>query len=170
MVKRPHLRAILFPCSLGLCGDVLSCLICPWDSEVELVQGGESVERGLKSRGGTTLSLSPHHLPSPACRVNNPGAACSRWSLTEYQQHTLWREKPLLHGKLSREPRQPHNSPHPDWRPALKDSLGKREWILEGIEKSKGVVGYRGQQRIEVKERCIESNSKMEGRCSETQN
>lgn len=129
---------------------------------------GESIERGLKSRGWMTLSLSPHHLPSPACRVNNPRAACSRWSLTEYQQHTLRHEKPLLYGKLSREPRQPHNSPRSDWRPALQDSLGKRECILEGIEKSKGVVGYRGQQRIEVKERSIESNSKMEGRCSET--
>ncbi len=106
---------------------------------------GASIERGLKRRGGTTLSLSPHHLLSPACRVNNPGAACSRWSLTEYQQNTLRHEKPLLHGKLSREPRQPHNSPRPDWRPALQDSLGKRECILKGIEKSKGVVGYRGQ-------------------------
>lgn len=127
MVQRPHLGVILSLCSPGLCGDVLSCLICPRDSEVELVRGGERVWKEVWSVDGATRSLPPPKpLLSPACRVNNPGAACSRWSLAEYQQHTLRCKKPLLRGKLSREPRHPRNSPRPDWRPPLQRQFGER--------------------------------------------
>lgn len=125
--------AIFSPCSPGPCGDVLSCLICLRDSEVELVQGGERVRREVwRVDGDNALAVPPSHV----CRVNNLAAACSRWSLAEYQQRTPRREKPLLGEKLSGEPRQPHNSPLSligDRR--YKTFWGKRVGLCRGLEK-----------------------------------
>lgn len=160
MVQRPHLRVILSPCSPGLCGDVLSCLICPRDSEVELVQGGERVWREVWRVEGTTLSLLP---PSPPlARLSGKQSRCCmlkmepRWVSTTHS--AVWKASSC--GKLSREPRQPHNSPHPDWRPALQrqfeEKREKKSKFVEGFEKSMG--GGCTAKRAEVKERNIEIN------------
>lgn len=101
MVQRLHLRVILSPCSPGLCGDVLSCLICPRDSEVELVQGGEKVWREVWRVEGTTISLPPS--PPLALLSDKQSRWCMlkmepRWISTTHS--AVWKASSLWKAEL----------------------------------------------------------------------